>query len=474
MSEQSQVTTKEKVDVRTLTDAEKLVILPPKVGSFLPGGAAVKVFPAAKEVPIDDEDKAKTTLSNQLKITRSADDVNVGYAYLKRLQVLQQMLEGAENSAALRTKAKTRREQVAQVFQDNMEKVYAQQKNLEKTYRELDAFFYEAQVFPGEKVANIGIVNASPKKHFAQLTDTETGLASFVASRENFDMKNLKGLMVMPEWPGSEAKLLQYGKMAQHFSAHLFSGFPEMELKEAHEAFAVGGEFAELKSADPVKQHISLVANGLRMRKANRFESKGDFYINPASLLAGKVYKGDITEGLHVAQANKPHEVKIPTADGSPLEMKWNVRGALEMKFNKSVIPLAYFEGIVFWGVDNLYLASGTGDQGMDQYTVKRCDEYINKTVLHFLNSQIFFPNERTNRERIQTAIQKFLMHNTGGPEKMLEFGKVEGVDTVQNPDGSVANDQLNVRVSVKYKNAVRNIFLHLVSEEGMGWKEGA
>lgn len=473
MSDSNDVKVKEKTETKSLTANELLTVLPPKVGSFLPGGTAVKVFPAAKEVPTDDEDKAKTTLSNQLKITRSKDDVNVGYAYLQRLEVLKQMLEGSQDLATLRNRTKERREQVAQTFQQNMESVFASQKSLERTFVELDSFFYEAQVFPGEKVQYVSIVNASPKKHFKQLTDDEDGLAKLVASRENFDMKTLKGIIVMPEWPGSEAKLLRYGTMAQHFAAHLFAGFPDMELKEAHEAFAVGGDFAELKSADPVKQHISLIANPLRVRKANRFEKNGDFYINPTSILAGKVFKGDVNEGLHVAQANKQHEVKIPTSDGSPLEMKWNVRGALEMKFNKAVIPLASYEGIVFWGVDNLYLASGTGDQGMDQYTVKRCDEYINKVVLHFLNSRVFAPNERKHREDIQTAIQKFLMHNTGGPDKMLEFGKVESVETVQNPDGSFANDQLNVRVSVKYKNAVRNIFLHLVSEEGMGWKEG-
>jgi hypothetical protein len=257
--------------------------------------------------------------------------------------------------------------------------------------------------------------------------------------------------------------------------AHLFCGFPDISIKEAQELFDVGGDLAELKSTDPMKQHISVVANPLRIRRANRFEKDlGDFYINPAGILAGKIYKGDIKEGIHIAQANKPHEIKLPTPDGSPLEMKWNVRGGQQMKFNKALIPVAFYEGLVFWGVDTLYLASGQGDEGMDQYTVKRCDEYIAKVVLHYLNGRTFVPNEQSSRDQIQSAVQKFLMHNTGGPSKMLEYGKVEGVEVVTNPDGSVNNQAIDIRINVKYKNAIRQLNMFLVSADSEHWKEGS
>jgi hypothetical protein len=305
--------------------------------------------------------------------------------------------------------------------------------------------------------------------------DPETGLGARLPNRENFDMKSLVGLIIIPEWAGSEAKLVKYGELAQHSMAHLFAGFPDVSLKEAQEMFDVGGDLSELKSTDAVKQHISVVANPLRIRKAGRFEKDlGDLYINPTGILAGKVYKGDIREGIHIAQANKPHEVKIPTADGSPLEMKWSVRGGQQMKFSKAVIPLAQYEGIVFWGVDTLYLAGGQGDEGMDQYTVKRCDEYISKVVLHYLNGRTFVPNETESRDAIHSALSKFLMHNTGGAAKMLEYGKVDAVEVVTNPDGSVNNQAIDIRISVKYKNAVRQLNLYLVSADSEHWKEGS
>lgn len=469
----------EKTQVKQETKAaiplkEIAKVIPPKTGALIAEGTMVKIFPGAKDIPDDNPSKAKEVLSRPLKITKSEADVNVAYAYIRRLELMKQMLAGAQDFNSLRKLAKERREKVAEVFRENMSNIFAKQRGLEKTYREIDTFFFEAALNPGEKVDYISFVNAHPDKHFAALNDPDTGLASHLPNRENFDMKSLVGLICMPEWPGSEAKLIKYGEMAQHFAAHLFTGFPDMDLKEAHEMFDVGGDFAELKSQDRVKQHISVVANPLRMRRANQFEKNlGDFYINPTSILTGKLYKGDIKEGIHIAQANKPHAVNLPTPDGSPLEMKWDIRGAQQMKFNKALIPLSFYEGIVFWGVDTLYQASGQGDEGMDQYTVKRCDEYISKVVLHFLNGQTFVPNETASRDRINQAISKFLMNNTGGPSKMLEYGKVDAVDTVRNPDGTLNNQAIDIRVSVKYKNAVRQLNLYLVSDDQQGWKEG-
>jgi hypothetical protein len=471
---------KEKTQVReavttvTVKAAELAALLPPKTGALLPEGVALKVLPSAKDFPSDNTQMAKEAAGKPLKITRSKADVNAAYVYLKRLQLVTEMFAGTADLNSLRQRVKERREMVARVFQENMAAVFAAQRPLEKTYRQLDTFFYEARLVQGEPVGYVSIVNASADRNFNELMDPETGLAARLPNRENFDMKSLIGLMIIPEWVGSEAKLAKYGELAQQSMAHLFAGFPEVSLKDAQEMFDVGGDLAELKSTDAVKQHISVVANPLRIRRGNRYEKElGDLYINPAGILAGKVYKGDIKEGIHIAQANKPHEVKIPTPDGSPLEMKWNVRGGQQMKFSKAVIPLAYYEGIVFWGVDTLYLAGGQGDEGMDQYTVKRCDEYIAKVVLHYLNGRTFVPNETESRDAIHSAIQKFLMHNTGGAAKMLEYGKVDAVEVVTNPDGSVNNQAIDIRISVKYKNAIRQLNLYLVSADSEHWKEG-
>ena len=127
----------------------------------------------------------------------------------------------------------------------------------------------------------------------------------------------------------------------------------------------------------------------------------------------------------------------------------------------------------MFWGVDTLYQAGGQGDEGMDQYTVKRCDEYVAKVVLHYLNGRTFIPNESESRDAINAALTNFLMHNTGSGNKMLEYGKVDAVEVVTNEDGSVNNQAIDIRISVKYKNAVRQLNLYLVAADNH-WKEGS
>jgi hypothetical protein len=454
-------------------ELEKLI--PPKIGAFLSEGTVNKIFPAAKDLKEDDIPKTKSNLEKKLKITNSDSDVDLAYSYLRRLEVYKEMISKSEDLQTLKRKTLQRKDQVARVFNENMSKVFSEQRDLEKTYRQIDYFFYESRINPSDdKVYGVEFINANPDKDFDFLVNSDDKFISHFPTRENFDMRLLTGLICMPDWPGSEAKLVKYGEVAQHMGAHLFTGFPDMEMSDAHELFGPGGDMQDLKSSDTVKQHISVIANPLRIRKANKFEAEnGDFFISPAPVLTGKIYKGDVQEGIHIAQANKAHKIELPTPDGSKLDMKWNIKGGEEMKFNKALIPVGAYEGLVFWGVDTLYLASGQGDEGMDQYTVKRCDEYIKKVVLHFLNGQTFVPNDIKSRDNIRAAINRFLMNNTGPGDKMLEMGKVDGVETVKRADGTLDNQAIDIKISVKYKNAVRKLNLYVINDQDAGWKEG-
>jgi hypothetical protein len=460
-------------DKTRLSSAELSPLLPPKVCAFLDGDLRVKMFAGAKDLPQDKPLVSADTAMGSLKITRSTSDVTIAYAYMKRLETLKEMLVGASDLNALRQRVKQRKERIGEVFQQNMAKVFTDQRPLEKTYRELDTFFYEAALSQGEGVSFVSIVNAHAGKHFNELMDPQTGLATRLPNKENFDMKGLTGLIVIPDWVGSEAKLVKYGELAQQSMAHLFVGFPDVSLEEAHEMFEVGGVFAELKSTDFVKQYISLVGNSLRIRKANRYENElGDLFLNPASILGGKVYKGDVKEGIHIAQANKQHAVRIPTSDGSELKMKWDIRGGTQMKFNKAIIPLVWNEGIVFWGVDTLYQAGGQGDTGLDQYSVKRCDEYLAKVILHYLNGEIFKENTQGTRSAVYSSLYRFLMANTG-TGKMLIEGKVLGVECMKDALGNEDPQRLDIRIFAKYPNAIRQMNLYLVSTEDHQWKQG-
>lgn len=435
----------------------------------------LKIFPSLKEIPSSNEDKSKRILGRAFKVTGQAEyDKDMAYTQTKRLETMIKMLKNSEDVSSLSEfseRLKDSRDKVKEVFDTNFKNIFQKQRKLEKTYHEINSFFYEAQVNPGEKLNFIHFINASPNEHYTELKEA---LPKILPSKENFDMSGLVGLMVMPEWPKSQSMLKDYGEIAESTSSHLFTGFVEdMDLEEVHEEFR-DGDFQDLKSTERYKQYISVVANPLRIRRSNEYEQE-DLYINPAPVLVGKIYKGDVKEGIHVAQANVTHKVTLPTPDdltsGSALKLKWDIKGANEMKFNKAVIPLAHNQGIVFWGVDTLFKAGDTQKE-MDQYTVKRSDEYIAKVLLHFLNGETFTINDQRNRDRIRESLSKFLMQNTG-TTKMLASAKVSGVNPGKNEDGTENNQALDIDIEVKYKNAVRHLDLHLVSEADNQWKEG-
>jgi hypothetical protein len=104
---------------------------------------------------------------------------------------------------------------------------------------------------------------------------------------------------------------------------------------------------------------------------------------------------------------------------------------------------------------------------------VKRCDEYIAKVVLDYLNTRVFAPNERENIDDIRTKLTDFLYHNTGGKGKMLNSHEVR-VEPVKNADESINQQAIDIFIKVNYKQALRDLNLYLVTDDSRHWKEGA
>jgi hypothetical protein len=149
MSEEQKLKETTKV---ALAQSELEKIMPPKTGALIAEGTMLKIFPGAKDIPADNEARSMEVIARPLKITRSDEDINVGYAYLRRLELMKQMLEGTDDYNALRKRAKERREKVGEVFRENMANMFDHQRNLEKTYREIDTFFYEAALNRARKL----------------------------------------------------------------------------------------------------------------------------------------------------------------------------------------------------------------------------------------------------------------------------------------------------------------------------------
>ncbi len=439
------------------------MLLPAHKTSLLEHGETRKVLPDFREAE---------KIEKRLPVTKSDEDPSNVDLQLHRLKLLRETLNAATDLKMLRERTKERRDLAAKVFAGNMQTIFREQRPMEKTYRELEAFYNEARLSPDDTNLNVSIINASFKNNYNELMDAETGLPGHVPKRSRLDLEGMIGLIVVPEWLETEGRIVKLGEVAQEGMAHAFIGFKDCALEEAWQMFEPGEDLANLKSMDRPKQYVSLVGNHLRIRKNNRYENGADdgLYISPAMILAGKVYKGDIVEGIHVAQANDSHKVTCVTPDNSELKMRWPIMQKDDFRtLNRKLIPLSYRKGIVFWGVETLYDARGNSEEMQwEQYTVKRCDEYISKVILDFLQSSTFKPNELKLRDTIRDLLQKFLNKNVGGPEKMLQKGVVVKVEPVPGKE-----DELNIQLDLKYKLAIRHLNLHMRYDTGTGlWSE--
>jgi hypothetical protein len=101
MPDEKQSTQVKEATGTMLKTADLAALLPPKTGSLLPDGTAIKIFPSAKDIPMENAQMSKDSIAKPLKITKSKADITSGYAYLKRLQVIKDMPGARPRPAAL-------------------------------------------------------------------------------------------------------------------------------------------------------------------------------------------------------------------------------------------------------------------------------------------------------------------------------------------------------------------------------------
>ncbi len=455
LKENTQEGVREKLSVEELDR-----IIPTNFSSFLEGGETIKMLFGPKGMNDPKNEGAR------LKVTHTENDVPAEKIYQRRLEIILGLVEKSKDAGELAEKVENKRELLRKTFKENMKNVFLKQRQLEQTYRELDIFYDNAK-----DQDQVYICNASLDKHFDKLLDKTAGLLNEdegLPTEFHFDMKQLYGIIAAPGWIGGkanfESRIKQLGELAKDGMAHVFTDFIDIDREEAYEDFA-NGPYRDLKAGgegNRYKQYISMTGDRIRVRKSNMYEGDEtkDLYINPSIILSGIVANENTPD--YVTIAEEDYKINIPTPDGSKPETKWKLISKKQTKkFDDALIPVAVKGDILmFYGAGNLYKEQGTEDKGMGQYAVKRCDEYISKSLLYFLNNMTFKPNDFKLRKDIRDSIGKFLINNVGD-DKMLQKGRVLKVDAVPGNQ-----KELNVEIEVAYKQAVRTLNLILHQEE--------
>ncbi len=400
-------------------------------------------------------------------------DVTASDLHLTRLQTLRDILSGDEedDKSFLDAVAK-KRQALNKVFNKNLTEVMAKQRPVEKAWRELGMFYKMARYNPGSPV-DIEILNSSVK----ELIDNDVKFGQFyemVPKESELNMNDLIGLIVLPGAVQTDASLKKFGELAQKAKAHVFIDAPDGEFERVKKIFK-SGLLSQIKRSDVWRQHVSIIANPIRLRKKDpKFEADGDdLYISPASVLAAAIVKGDDTHSPAIAQAG---DWKNLDFEDPNIGLKWELTDREKIvDFKDSVIPLMYMDKnagrIVAFGVDTL-----SDDEFFKQYNVVRVREYIEKRLIQFLNREVFKPNDEEHRSRLKLEINRFLRANSGqGKNDLITDGICTDVVPKNNKDGSTSETEIDIVLDIYFRSVNDKAFVEVnakrLSKDGKDWR---
>jgi hypothetical protein len=383
-----------------------------------------------------------------VEVGKSMVPVTAAELYVERLKTLRSILKSSKDSSieAFRAHLTNTMQLVDTVFEENLCKLLAAQRQLEITWRQLDAFYKLARVEATSSVP-LAIWPASPES-LRDDSDFQR-FSEAVPKQTKIDMQDLRSLIVLPGWLRRKAVIEKFGELARAGKAVLVTDAPD-DLEKVRKEVD-GGELAGIKGLEKWKQHVVLTGNPLRVREAHpKYEvGQADVYLSPAVLLAAKMVKGDDVEGIAVAQANVDHEVLLDSADGSEVKLRWDLddRKQISDMLKNTIIPLAYAQKRkkVFWGTENL-----SEQDAWKHYTVVRVREYIEKCLIDYMNQETFTPISEGKRKALRDKVEEFLKGNSSkqDPQKMLSGGTVARLDTARDDPSAIEIDlELNFKI---------------------------
>ena len=374
----------------------------------------------------------------------------------QRLDLWTKYLAGSETPDEARKKLAEDATALESNLEKNMKKVQRASRELETTYRAIDKFFSNAQQEPDDKV-NAWFVNASAEE-LADPDDREKfeQVAKEVADLfREWDITEAFGMAVIPGWLGSVENIDTFARqLGLPNKVHIMTDLPNFEKFEEVMDMLEDPSYANLPGIDAYKQYVSVFANYVLARQANEYE-EDDMWIPPSAAIAGKMYQGDVTEGMQQPMAGFKYG-KI--ADAKHLRFKANQPDASKIN-EKGVNPLVDFKGTpVAMGSSTLYTK-----ETFNNYSIRRTYDYVYKTLRNYLNKQTFTVIDQKFIDTMRRDIDTFMKAITG-PDNILQDFKVD----IFADEEMRKRQEVDVKVSLnpKYPARTFNIEFQAWGEE--------
>ena len=329
----------------------------------------------------------------------------------KRLQIMLDLLRGADTVADLVEQAHSKAETAQTLLSENLRRSFEATRELERSYRSVANFFANTGQ---DKVRNISVMNAEAD----QLTDLDNTLfldavnEEFARTFDRLDLRENYSILALPGYLGSRKVVDKWARVAYKHKVMMLTDFQHLDAPDdVLDLF----EAANMTGSDPYLSNVMMACNWLVGRgKYQEVGEEEDLHVPASTALAGKVYStlmSQVTAGRKYGALND--------VDGVAFPLKKSEIASLE---KLGLIPMvAEYGKVMPFSAKTLF----NGDNiGLQTYSVVRVFDYITKVLIDFLNRRAFENFNVNTRMDIQKQIVRFL-DNITGPGKLIEKFKI-------------------------------------------------
>jgi hypothetical protein len=375
---------------------------------------------------------------NETKRNRLAKDIE------KWLELLEQ----DKNAVELAAVCGQNQEKYQKLFGDNINAALSVSKNLETSYRTLDAFYKNAGT---DKALNLRIMNVN--KNDLQDSNSEYFKAIDELLKNAYDRLSLKDAYSLMAIPGhifeDKAILLMWAKMAHKYKTMLIS-----DHNDDQDLDSMLENVSGYRDSDVDLQNVILCANWLLGReKQNVADEYEGLYIPPSGALAGMLYNDNtnISQGAGGKKYGTVSEIK-----GVRLDL---LKSELASLASQQVVPMTFSDGRVM-AFNNATLYNGD-NMAMKEYPIVRVFEWVKKVLINFLNDEVLQNwDTKVSPKELKQKIADFMNANKG-------FGKLFEdytwkADPVQDP----ATKNITLDIDIKPYFAAKNFIVKLSADK--------
>lgn len=365
-------------------------------------------------------------------------------ALKKSLEIWKDVLAEHDNVADMISNCESKATAASATLKKNLKTALEETRELEVGYRSVNLFYKNTGK---EKLKNVSVVNAT----MDQLQDLETPTVfetirdSINRGYDSMELDQQYSLLCLPGYLGSRAVVDKWAEMCHENKVMLLTDY---ENSESVDYLLQDFEAEKLTGGEGHLANVMMTCNYLVGRgKDEEVGEEEDVYVAPSSALAGLLYNTDQIPVSQPAAGKKFGGLKEVSAVRFP-NLKKSELGALD---KAGLIPIGDDWGKVL--AMSAKTLNTSDNLGMQTYSVVRTFDYINKTLMDFLNRRAFERWDSELKMNLKSQIEGWLDKNKG-PGKLIEDFKVVRLEQDKNQKDRILFD-LHVTPFFPAKNFV-------------------